>query len=68
MKITARFASRCAACAAPIAVGAAVEWVPGTRARHLACVASVPPSRVSRRRGCGYPGCTGVSHCDECSE
>ena len=73
MQITAKFASTCNSCSKSIVVGSRVEWVPGTKARHVSCVGGaatvVSWPRASRRRVCGYPGCTGgLSHCDECSE
>jgi hypothetical protein len=70
MIIAAKFAAACGRCSKAIAIGSKVEWAPGTRAAHVACVAVAGPApRVSRRRGCGYPGCTGgLSHCDECSD
>ena len=40
MTIRARFAGRCPVCGGSIAVGDAVEWSKGTRARHVTCPAA----------------------------
>ena len=37
MIITAKFASTCPCCAAPIAVGSKIEWSKGSKAVHVAC-------------------------------
>ncbi len=41
MIITAKFASTCSCCRAPIAVGSKIEWSKGQPARHVACSAGV---------------------------
>lgn len=79
MIITAKFASTCPTCRAPIAVGAKVEWSKGARATHVACpaagtVAAAPRAARSYAMAprskrpwvpCGYPGCNAY-HCDDC--
>lgn len=44
MTITARFASICPSCSQPIAIGAAVEWSKGSKARHTSCPTSSTPA------------------------
>jgi hypothetical protein len=39
MIITAKFASTCSCCRAPISVGSKIEWSKGSPARHVACTA-----------------------------
>lgn len=40
MTITAKFASRCAACGHAIAPGAQIEWTKGESARHTSCASA----------------------------
>lgn len=72
MIITAKFASLCPCCNAPIAIGSKVEWSKGSRARHVACMgstATVAPVRsnydADRFNGYGRPrGGTARRICD----
>jgi len=42
MKITAKFAGKCATCTEKIAVGETVEWQPGSRSsQHVVCHARI---------------------------
>ena len=54
MIITAKFASTCPCCSAPIAVGSKVEWSKGTKARHADCSGA---AATPKRRG--YVGKSG---------
>lgn len=47
MIITAKFASTCPCCSAPIAVGSKVEWSKGSKAVHAAC-AGKPGAATAR--------------------
>lgn len=64
MTITARYASRCAACQGSIAVGEQIEWVKGQPSRHAACPATRPTFRaqpMADARGSRIYGC-----CEDC--
>ena len=56
MIITAKFASTCPCCAAPIAVGAKVEWSKGSKAAHVACAGrpATASVRVAAPRSARY--------------
>jgi hypothetical protein len=64
MIITAKFASTCSCCRAPIAVGSKIEWSKGSPARHVACTsgttaltaATTRPSYTARRSWRSYGG------------
>jgi hypothetical protein len=60
MIITAKFASTCPCCAAPIAVGAKVEWSKGSRAVHAACAGK--PAAAAARSGRGVVGQSGARY------
>ena len=58
MKITAKFSSKCAECAAPIAAGSAIDWDKTTRkVKCGACAGFAPeapkPVRLCRCQYCG---------------
>ena len=57
MTITARYASTCPCCRAPIAVGSKVEWRKGSPARHVTCAgtsAAAPRAPSRGRMGSGH--------------
>jgi hypothetical protein len=60
MTITARYASRCATCSRPIAVGEQIEWTKGQPARHPGCAAR--PATTASERTVTRP----AGRCDEC--
>ncbi len=83
MIITAKFASTCPCCSAPIAVGAKVEWSKGSRARHVTCTAGTtaltaathPRSSYTARRsyggrrtGCSCGSVEGASRDSDCRQ
>ena len=51
MIITAKFASKCACCLQPIAVGSKIEWSKGCSTYHAACAGS---GRVTTQAPVGY--------------
>ena len=66
MIITAKFASTCPCCAAPIAVGSKVEWSKGQRARHATCTGVVPaasPVRPAAPRSARFYGRSARREC-----
>ncbi len=57
MIITAKFASTCPCCSAPIQIGSKVEWSRGQKAVHASCAgrpATASTSSTSRPSGRGY--------------
>ena len=70
MIIAAKFASACGRCSKAIAIGSKVEWAPGTRAAHVACVKGAAPAAAPRwpeakRSGCAACKARGVM-CSDC--
>jgi hypothetical protein len=71
MIITAKFASTCLCCSAPIAVGNKVEWSKGSKATHVACAgkpaaASVRTAAPRSARFYGGSGARRPGRCWEC--
>jgi hypothetical protein len=48
-------------------VGTIVFQKNGVTLAQIGGEESQPRPSYRRRRPCGYPGCTGYGHCDECS-
>lgn len=64
MHIVAKFASKCPACAKPIAAGMTVEWSKGSPARHVDCsaapAAAAPTTRARAPRAPRLPKLIGI--------
>ena len=68
MIITAKYASTCSCCRAPIAVGTRIEWAKGAPAKHVECA----PQRSAVAAVAAVHGARGhrgrKRECEECGE
>jgi hypothetical protein len=71
MIIAAKFASACGRCSKAISPGSKVEWAPGTRAAHVACVKGAAPVAAPRRPAGRWNGCAACASrgkmCQQCA-